>query len=153
MSLDVPIPDPPVLETGIDASEYEDAEVVDDEDYRRAELAEFLANGAWEEAFERWAANTQLSTAEYNIVRDLELLSRFDFFWDDFAGRVGHHAPGLPEDWKERDIHPDLDTWEKISSINASLTELGETVATVLREDYIDWKAEFEAPEDLPDFK
>lgn len=152
MPLDVPVPDPPILETGVDASEYDDSEVVGD-DYRRAELADLLENGAWVDAFEQWVANTQLSQAEYDIVRDLDLVARFDFFWDDFAGRVGHHAPGLPEDWKERDIHPDLDSWEKVSSINASLTELGETVATVLREDYIDWEAEFEAPEDLPDFE
>lgn len=153
MSLEVSVPEPPSLETGVDASEYDDADVVGNDDYKRAELSEYLRSGAWAEAFDQWAESTQLSQEEYEIVRDLGLLERFDFFWDDFAGRVGYHAPGLPEDWKEREIHPDLTSWSKVSSINASLTELGETVADVLKQEYIDWEAEFEAPDDLPEFE
>ena len=72
--------------------------------------------------------------------------------WDDFADRVGYHAPGIPEDWKVRDIHPDIDSWNAVSSINASLTELGQVVCDVLESEYVDWEAEFEAPDDLPDF-
>jgi hypothetical protein len=151
MSLAVETPAPPTLETGIDADEYDDAEVGGDE-YRREELQELLETGAWDEAFEQWAADTDMTEAEFAIVRDLDLVERFDFFWDDFAGRVGYHAPGLPEDWKERDIHPDLDSWGAISSINAGLTELGQTVCDVLKDEYIDWEADYEAPDDLPDF-
>ncbi|EMA44691.1 hypothetical protein [Halococcus saccharolyticus] len=151
MSLDVETPPPPELATGVDADAYDDADVGGDE-YRREELAGFLAEGAWEEAFTAWRAETDVTETEFAIVRDLDLLARFDFFWDDFADRVGYHAPGLPEDWKERDLHPDLDSWQRVSSINAGLTELGQTVCDVLKSEYIDWEADYDAPDDLPDF-
>lgn len=151
MSLDVEIPPPPELQS-VDPNEYEDAEVVGDSDYRRDELGEFLREGAWDESFEEWAEDTPVTEAEWDIVLDLDLLSRFDFFWDDFADRVGYHAPGLPEDWKERELHPELTSWGQVSSINAGLTELGQVVCDVLKAEYIDWEAEYEAPDDLPDF-
>ena len=151
MSLDVEAPPPPELERTVDPDEYEDASVAGD-DYRRAELSAFFEDGAWERAFDQWARETQLTEAEYAIVRDLALLERFDFFWDDFADRVGYHAPGIPEDWRERDVHPDLASWETVSGINAAMTELGQVVCDVLEEEYIDWEADFEGPEDLPDF-
>jgi len=34
---------------------------------------------------------------DWAIAVDLGLVSRFDFFWDDFADRVGYHAPGSPK--------------------------------------------------------
>ncbi|MFB6234663.1 MAG: hypothetical protein ABEH81_05340 [Halopenitus sp.] len=150
MSLDVDPPEPPEL-SGVDPNEYEDAEVEGDE-YRRDEMEQFLREGAWEQAFEQWAAGSDLDAETWRIVEDIDMISRFDFFWDDFADRVGYHAPGLPEDWKQRDIHPDLDSWERVSGINAGLTELGQIVCEVLKEDYIDWEADYEAPDDLPDF-
>lgn len=153
MSLDVAIPDPPSLNPDVDAAEYDDADVVSDTDYRREELEAFLREGAWEQAWDEWAAHTELTEDEYAIVCDLGLLDRFDFFWDDFADRVGYHAPGIPEDWRERNYHPDLDAWSTVSSINASLTELGQVVSDVLKNDYIDWESSFEAPDDLPDFE
>ncbi|GAB6878734.1 hypothetical protein JCM17823_10080 [Halorubrum gandharaense] len=152
MSLDVEPPEPPSL-SAVDPNEYEDAEVVGDTDYRREELEAFLQEGAWEEAFAEWAAGADLDAEDWRIVEDLELVSRFDFFWDGFADRVGYHAPGLPEDWKERELHPDLESWGTVSAINAGLTELGQTVCEVLKERYIDWEAEYEAPDDLPDFE
>ncbi|SNR23740.1 hypothetical protein [Halorubrum vacuolatum] len=151
MSLDVDVPEPPTL-ASVDPNEYEDAEVIGDTDYRRDELEAFLREGAWEEAFEEWAATSDMDPEDWAIVVDLDLISRFDFFWDDFADRVGYHAPGLPEDWKERDLHPDLDSWGTVSAINAGLTELGQVVCEVLKEEYIDWEASYEAPDDLPDF-
>lgn len=150
MSLDVDPPEPPEL-SGVDPNEYEDAEVEGDE-YRRDEMEEFLEEGAWEQAFEQWAATSDLDEETWRIVEEIDMIARFDFFWDDFADRVGYHAPGLPEDWKQRDIHPDLDSWERVSGINAGLTELGQIVCEVLKEDYIDWEADYEAPDDLPDF-
>lgn len=152
MALDVPVPDPPALKQEVDASDYEDAEVVGSDDYRRDELSTYLREGAWEEAWERWAGDTLLSVDEYEVVRDLSLFEEFDFFWDDFAGRVGYHAPGIPEDWRERAYHSGLETWNQVSNINASLTELGQIVCDVLEEEYIEWESEFEAPSDLPDF-
>ena len=151
MGLDVATPDPPELSYGTDADDYEDADV-GGEEYRREELDEFLRGGAWEEAFAEWSAATDLDAEEFAIVRDLDLIAEFDFFWDDFAARVGYHAPGLPEDWREREIHPDIDSWGTVSAINASLTELGQTVCDVLKEEYIDWEADYEGPDDLPEF-
>ncbi|PSP75196.1 hypothetical protein BRC86_04100 [Halobacteriales archaeon QS_3_64_16] len=151
MGLDVEPPAPPELNIGQSTEEYEDASVSSDE-YRREQLQEFLDEGAWEEAFEQWAASAAMSEFEWRVARELDLVSRFDFFWDDFADRVGYHAPGIPEDWREREIHPELDSWGTVSAINAGLTELGQIVCEVLKDDYIDWEAEYEPPEDLPDF-
>jgi hypothetical protein len=151
MSLDVDPPDPPRLSIGQDASSYEDTDP-GGEDYRREELQAFLDEGAWVEAFGEWAATTDLDESDWRIVAELGLTDGFDFFWDDFADRVGYHAPGLPEDWKQRELHPGLDSWTTVSTINAGLTELGQTVCDVLKEDYIEWESEFEPPEDLPDF-
>lgn len=152
MSLNVDTPRPPEL-SEVDPNEYEDAEVVGDSDYRRPELEAFLKDGAWEDAFDRWAETADVDEAEWRIVTDLDLLERFDFFWDDFADRVGYHAPGIPEDWKERTVHPDLESWGQVSAINAGLTELGQLVCEILKDEYIDWEAEYDAPEDLPDFE
>ena len=152
MPLDVEPPPPPELEPQVDAEEYDDVNV-EVSDYRRDELAEFLADGAWEQAFGEWATDTSMDEPTYGVVRELGLLDRFDFFWDDFANRVGYHAPGIPEDWREREIHPGLDSWERVSTINAGLTELGQTVCDVLKDDYIDWDAEYEPPDDVPDFE
>ncbi|MFB6194415.1 MAG: hypothetical protein ABEI75_05060 [Halobaculum sp.] len=150
MSFTPDVPEPPELNT-VDPSEYEDAEVGGDE-YRREELSQFLREGAWEEAFEQWAADASVSRQQWQVVQDLELIERYDFFWDDFADRVGYHAPGLPEDWRERNLHPALESWEDVSSVNAGLTELGQIVCEVLKSDYVDWESEFDAPDDLPDF-
>jgi hypothetical protein len=151
MSLDVDVPEPPTLE-GIDPNEYEDAEIVGDTDYRRDELEQFLREGAWEESFDRWADDTEMTESDFEIMLDLGMIGEFDFFWDSFAERVGYHAPGIPEDWKERNYHPDIESWGTVSSINASLTELGQIVCDVLKDEYIDWETEYEAPDDLPDF-
>ncbi len=150
MSLDVETPDPPEL-AAVDPNEYDDAEVSGG-DYRRDELSAFLREGAWEDAFTQWARTSDLDAEEWTIVEELDLVSRFDFFWDDFADRVGYHAPGLPEDWRERDLHPELDSWGTVSGINAGLTELGQIACEVLKDEYIDWEAEYEAPDDLPEF-
>ena len=156
MALEVEPPEPPEL-SYVDPNEYEDAtigggDVTDDVDYRREELQAFLEEGAWEEAFEAWIGDADLEAEEYAIVCDLELFGDFDFFWDDFADRVGYHAPGIPEDWRERSYHPDLESWGTVSAINAELTEFGQLVCEVLKDDYIDWEAAYEPPEDLPDF-
>jgi hypothetical protein len=152
MALDVDPPDPPRLEE-TDPNQYEDAEVVGDTDYRREEIETLLAEGAWEQAFEEWAAEAGVDERTFGIMLDLELFDRYDFFWDAFADRVGYHAPGLPEDWKERDVHPGLESWETVSGINAALAELGDTVSRTLKADYIDWETEYEAPDDLPEFE
>jgi hypothetical protein len=152
MSLDVAVPAPPTLDR-VDPNEYDDADVVGDTDYKRDELEALLREGAWEEAFAEWAAETDLDEREFGIVTDLGMVEQFDFFWDSFAERVGYHAPGIPEDWKERSYHPELDSWGTVSGINAALTELGQIVCDVLLDEYVDWETEYEAPDDLPDFE
>jgi hypothetical protein len=151
MALDVDPPAPPELSSAMEVDEYDDVDV-QGEKYRRQELEELLREGAWEEAFTEWAADVDIDEAEYAIVRELGLFGEFDFFWDDFANRVGYHAPGIPEDWREREVHPDLDSWGTVSGINAGLTEFGQLVCEILKSEYIDWEAEYEAPDDLPEF-
>jgi len=153
MPLDVEPVDPPELDPEVDASSYDDADVAGTTDYRREELNAFLQGGAWADAWEQWLRSTDLTEAEFEIARDLNLFGRFDFFWDAFAERVGYHAPGLPEDWKERELHSELDSWTKVSSINASLTELGQIVCETLKADYVDWESDYDPPDDLPDFE
>jgi len=152
MSLDVEPPAPPTLQTETTVDEYDDVTVSADQDYHREELDAFLQDGAWAEAFEQWAEQTELGPDAYQIATELELLDDFDFFWDDFADRVGYHAPGLPEDWKARNLHPELDAWNTVSAINASLTELGRAVSDHLKAEYVDWDASYEPPDDLPEF-
>lgn len=155
MGLEVDPPNPPEL-SFVDPNEYEDATISGgdgtDIDYRREEFQGFLEDGAWEEAFDEWLEDTDLEEREFEIARDLDLFVEFDFFWDDFADRVGYHAPGIPEDWQAREYHPGLDSWGTVSSINAELTEFGQLVSVVLKEEYVDWEAQYEPPEDLPDF-
>lgn len=151
MTLDVAVPERPELPSQVDTTEYDDVEVQGDE-YRRDELADALADGAWTEAFEEWAASTELDERTWAIVTDLDLVAEFDFFWDSFAGRVGYHAPGLPENWRERQLHPDIESWETVSGINAGLTELGQVVCDVLADEYLDWEADEVDAGDLPDF-
>jgi hypothetical protein len=151
MSLDVEVPEPPELEQ-VDPNEYDDADIVGDTDYRRDDLEAYLKEGAWETAFYQWERTTDIDEEEFEILRDLGLLRQFDFFWDSFAERVGYHAPGIPEDWKEREYHPDIDSWGTVSGINAAVTELGQIVCDVLKDEYIDWEGEYDAPDDLPDF-
>ena len=151
MSLeDADPPAPPELPE-MDADAYDDVEV-QGEDYHREDLEGFLAEGAWAEAFGTWACETDLEKHGFEIARDLGLFEEFDFFWDDFADRVGYNAPGIPEDWRERNLHPDLESWDTVSGINAALAELGDTVSRTLKADYVDWEADYEAPDDLPDF-
>ena len=150
MGLDVDAPEPPELPQ-VDAQTYDDVEV-QGEEYRRQELEDLLAEGAWADAFDEWAGSTDLDESEFAVAEELGLFEEFDFFWDDFADRVGYHAPGIPEDWRERELHPELDSWETVSGINAALAEFGDTVSETLKENYIDWEADYSAPDDLPEF-
>ena len=81
MSLEnVDPPAPPELPE-MDADDYEDVEV-QSEDYHREDLEAFLAEGAWEAAFETWARETDLEEHGFEIARELGLFEEFDFFWD-----------------------------------------------------------------------
>ena len=145
-------PDPPSLDE-TDPNEYDDAEIVGETDYRRDEIEAYLENGAWDTAFEQWLGESELDETELRIVLDLDFVQEFDFFWDSYADRVGYHAPGIPEDWKEREYHHEIDSWSTVSAINAEMTELGQIVCDVLKGEYIDWESDYEPPDDLPDFE
>lgn len=150
MDPDFEAPAPPSLPE-VDAESYDDVEV-QGEEYRREEIESLLADGAWDDAFEEWAAHTDLEEEDYEIALELGLFEEFDFFWDEFADRVGYHAPGIPEDWRERELHPELDSWDTVSGINAALAEFGDTVSRTLKEEYVDWESDYEAPDDLPEY-
>ncbi|MFB6185850.1 MAG: hypothetical protein ABEI86_03160, partial [Halobacteriaceae archaeon] len=136
MSLDVAVPSPPSLESQQSLESYDDVSVSAEQNYRRDELQTFLESGAWEEGFHKWAETTDLTEDQFAIIEDLNLFGDFDFFWDEFAGRVGYHAPGIPEDWQQRDMNATLESWNNVSAINASLTELGREIADLLENEY-----------------
>ncbi len=147
MTLEVEPPSPPRI---VDTEPTSN----DDDQYLRGQIQLSLEDGAWEEAFSEWAADTEMDAQEFAIATDLGLFEQFDFFWDDFATRVGYNAPGIPEDWKEREYHRELSTWKQVSSINAGLAELGQVVCDVLKERYLDVEvSDFGEGLDLPDFE
>lgn len=141
MGLEVDPPSPPAL--GVD----------EDDAYRRREIADHLENGAWETAFEAWAKTTEIDRDAYAIAVDLELFDRFDFFWDEFAQRVGFAAPGIPDDWDRVTYHDELTSWRQVSAINAGFVELGQTVCDVLKDEYLEWESDDWGDDlDLPSF-
>lgn len=151
MTLDVETPHPPELNPTRDVTEYDDVDAGGGE-YHREELEAFLKDGAWERAFNEWSDHTDLDESEFAVVDDLEMVREFDFFWDEFANRVGYHAPGLPENWREHELHPELDSWNTVSGINAAMAELGGIVASVLETEHVDWDSDPDVPEDLPEY-
>jgi len=152
MTLDVDAPAPPALDPAQDAAEYDDADPGGSE-YRREELETFLEDGAWEQAFEKWADDTDLSETAFDVVVDLDLIAEFDFFWDAFATRVGYHAPGLPENWREREIHPDPTPGTR-SQHQRRHGGIGTAAAgEVFENEYVDWESEYDGPDDLPQFE
>ncbi|WP_416841388.1 hypothetical protein [Haloferax sp. DFSO52] len=135
MSLDVENPSSPDLTNRGTPIEFSPDESIGSEaDFRRAELEEFLHDGAWKEAFEEWAVYTDLSDREYEQVLDLGLLDQVDFFWDPSASRVRFAIPPIPHEWPNgTDIS---------SKVSAELTDLGQTVVEMLEDGYIDWASD-----------
>ena len=102
-----------------------------DSDFRRAELQEFLRDGAWKEAFEEWAKYTDLSDAEYEQIHELGLFEQLDFFWDPNEGRIRAAVPDVPNEWPGgRDIS---------SKVRTELSDLGDAVTEMLEDGYVDW--------------
>jgi len=132
MALDVEVPDPPALRGPQTRGEYEAIDTTDerpDDDYRRAELASFLREGAWADAFEEWAGHTALSADEFETVRDRELIAALDFYWIPSEGDVGYRAPALSD--AERDAFEDPD------GIETELDSLARVVSETLENDYL----------------
>lgn len=145
MGLDVDIPEAPTLEPPPGD---------EDDEYRRKDIQNHLEGGAWEEAFNQWKRETELQADAFEIARELELFEEFDFFWDQFAQRVGYSAPGIPDDWDRAGYHDELTSWRQASSINAGLAELGQLVCDILKEEYLEWEDEDWGDDlDLPSFE
>lgn len=136
MALDVEVPDPPDLTDGF-VDEYEaDA-------YRRADLQRYFEEeNAWGEAFEEWAAVTDLTEAEYDMVDDLDLIVEFDFFWNPDAEHIEYEAPSVRSRPDARERDPALDSQAIAATIDDALDELGRIVADVLTEYYVEWESE-----------
>lgn len=141
--MDVETPDPPSLGTEHRTAET-DTRIEAGADVHREDLATALHEGAWVQGFQEWAEHTDLDGSAWRAVADLGLIEEFDFFWDGSADRVGYSSPGIPENWRQADLHPALDSWSTVSSVNAALSELGRTVAAVLTQEYVDWTTDEE---------
>jgi hypothetical protein len=124
MSLDVAVPDPPSLRGPRTRGEYEAIDAPADEsesggdDYRREDLAGILAEGAWPDAFEEWAAGTTLSEEEFETVQSLELVDE-----------AGYRPPELSGEASEAFDDPD--------GVEAELDTLGRILTEVLENDYL----------------
>ncbi|MFB6080845.1 MAG: hypothetical protein ABEJ81_07600 [Haloferacaceae archaeon] len=135
MGLDVEVPDPPSLRGPQTRGAYEaiagpdeDEEV--DDDYRREELATVLDEGAWADAFEEWAAYTDLTDAEFEAAVRRDVIDGFDFYWDPGTDEVGYRAPDLPEEVRAA-------VGEDAETIETELDALGRVVSEVLENDYL----------------
>ncbi|MFW6385053.1 MAG: hypothetical protein ACOCY7_02835 [Halodesulfurarchaeum sp.] len=138
MSLDVDAPHPPDLSTSISRGpDQHDPSIT-----RRSDIETMLHDGAWREAFGEWADGSDLTDAEWTVVLDLALIQEFDFGWDQDTEQVWYHAPSIADDWRDRDLHPNLDSWATVAAINHGLDTLGRTVADLLEMEYVDWDTE-----------
>ncbi|MFB6354258.1 MAG: hypothetical protein ABEJ92_09250 [Halobacteriales archaeon] len=140
MALDIDPPAPPRLANrGVPAA-LESAEAVGGTgDLRREELDAVLRDGAWQEAFEEWAAYTDLTDEEVALLEELGVFQRLDVFWDPQERRLRAEAPTLPEDWPERtDVAPS-DASSLGSTFAAELADFTQAVVEMLEETYLDW--------------
>lgn len=134
IGLDVPVPDPPSLSGPQTRGDYEAiGDPADDpgDDYRREEIADVLADGAWADAFDEWASETDLSPAEFELVDRLGLFEAFEFYWDPATDDVGYRAPGLPED-----ARADVPATQA-DGVEGKLDSLGRVVSETLENDYL----------------
>lgn len=145
MALDVEVPDPPSLPGPQPRGEYDAVDEPEEEeqgdDYRREEVAGALAEGAWADAFDEWAATAGVSEREFEAVRALGLLDRFDFYWVPSAEDVGYRAPAV----SASDRAALADAGGDPDEVEGELDALGRTVSEVLENDYLvrDAEAEF----------
>lgn len=134
MALDVLIPDPPSLSGPQPRGEYEAIEnPVENsgDDYRREELATILADGAWEDAFDEWAAHTGLTEETFEVITEYNLTDEFDFYWNAENDEVGYRSPTLP------DAARDALDLEIVDDIELELDSLGRVVSEMLENDYL----------------
>lgn len=135
MGLDVETPNPPDLTNrglpgDIDPEESGGSE----SDRYRAEVEAVLLDGAWEEAFNEWAAYADLSDVEYRTVHDAGLFERLDFYWDPVEERLRAVIPPTPAAWS--------DEGEFASRVTTELADLADTVLELLEDTDGDWNDE-----------
>ncbi|EFW92439.1 hypothetical protein ZOD2009_09028 [Haladaptatus paucihalophilus DX253] len=147
MSLDVTTPAAPTIYELTRDDQYES------DVHKRADLQTYLdgEENAWHEGFSAWAAETALSVDAYHIALDLGCIAAFDFYWDPELEEVAYEAPEIPDDWEDRSRYADIDSWSTVSAINEEMDALGETVAGVLTEYYVDWESERDIVETFGD--
>ena len=145
MTLTVDAPHPPDLTVDVGQGENQGSPAIE----HRSDLEAMLHDGAWKEGFAEWAENTDLTEFEWSIVLDLGLVDDYDFQWDNETEQVVFDAPAIPQDWRERELHPDLGDWATVSAINDGLDQLGRTVADLLELEYVDWGTEEPTDQDL----
>ena len=140
MALDVEPPPPPDLTNRPPPSELAPADATDDVgDYRREELEELLADGAWTDAFLEWADYTDLTEPTYRSVRDAGLFEQLDFYWNPSERRIRFEVPSVAE----------LAPREELDGLAAAeLTDLCEVVVETLERGYVDWGEPSEGEDD-----
>ncbi|WP_142859362.1 hypothetical protein [Salinigranum halophilum] len=132
MALDVETPTPPDLTNrGLPADVDPDEAGGDEADRYREAVEDVLLDGAWEEAFNEWAAYADLSEAEYRTVNDAGLFTALDFYWDPAEERLRAEVPPPPDAW--------ADGGEFAARVTAELTDLADTVLELLESTYGDW--------------
>jgi hypothetical protein len=130
MSLDVTTPDPPDLTNrGLPAQFDPDELSGSESELSRDALEEALRDGAWSEAFQEWAAYTDLTEAEYRELDEGGLLEAVDFYWDPFEERLRFDVPPMPG-WMDEEF---------AARARVELTDLAETVVETLEDTYEDW--------------
>ncbi|MFB6171023.1 MAG: hypothetical protein ABEJ23_00710 [Haloarculaceae archaeon] len=142
MGQDIDVPAAPELTNRGRAREQAGVEETGDlEEIRRAELETALAEGAWQEAFDEWAAYTDLTGAEIATLAELGVFQAFDFFWDPDAEGLDVETPR---------IDPGSPTAEQVAAVEGSsadlltdeLADLGRTVVEELEDAYPLWTTE-----------
>lgn len=128
MTLDVSRPDPPALRSHPDPDTIEDDGPTEDDSLRRDELESVLEDGAWREGFEEWAAYTDLSEREFEVLRERGLFDAFGFAWDVSAEAIDYDVPPVPAD---------IGDTATVSRMDAELDDLGRAVAAAM-EAYLD---------------
>lgn len=134
MALDVTVPDPPSLSGPQPRDEYEAIDTPEeepDDDYRRAEIAGILAEDAWYDAFEEWAAQTSLGESDFDVLVEYDLVEALDFYWDPASDQVGFRSPTLSDAIRRR-----LD-YDDAAEIESELDSLGRIVSETLENDYL----------------
>lgn len=147
MSLDVATPTAPTIYREARDEQYES-----DVD-KRADLQSYLDDeeNAWEEGFSDWADETALSMDDYQIVLDLGFIEEFDFYWSPEREEVEYETPEIPDDWEDKERYEEVDSWSTVSAVNEELDELGETVAGLLTDYYVEWGSERDIVETFGD--